>query len=75
MIRINRVRGSANTLPLPITLQPINREGKDDSYMSKFLLLEQTIREVKDTGDELIETETLDIETELLKWDLKETIE
>jgi hypothetical protein len=43
--------------------------------MSKFLLLEQRIREVKDTGDELIDTETLDIEAELLKWDLKETNE
>lgn len=43
--------------------------------MSKLSSLEQRIREVKDTGDELIDTETLDIETELLKWDLKETIE
>jgi hypothetical protein len=43
--------------------------------MSKLSHLEQRIREVKDTGDELIDTETLDIETELLKWDLKETIE
>jgi hypothetical protein len=43
--------------------------------MSKLSFLEQRIREVKDTGDELIDTETLDIETELLKWDLKETIE
>jgi hypothetical protein len=30
---------------------------------------------VKDTGDELIDMETPDIGTELLKWDLKETIE
>jgi hypothetical protein len=44
-------------------------------YMSKLSFLEQRIREVKDTGDELIDTETLDIETELLKWDLNETIE
>jgi hypothetical protein len=58
--------------PSPNILQPINREVKDDSYMSKFPLLEQRIREVKDTGDELIDTETLDIGTELLKWDLKE---
>ena len=43
--------------------------------MSKLSFLEQRIREVKDTGDELMDTETLDIETELLKWDLKETIE
>ena len=43
--------------------------------MSKFPPLEQRIREVKDTGDGLIDTEILDIETELLKWDLKETIE
>ena len=43
--------------------------------MSKLSFLEQRIREVKDTGDELIDTETLDIDTELLKWDLKETIE
>jgi hypothetical protein len=43
--------------------------------MSKLSFLEQRIREVKDIGDELIDTETLDIETELLKWDLKETIE
>ncbi len=48
--------------------------------MSKLSFLEgevkeERIREVKDTGDELIDTETLDIETELLKWDLKETIE
>jgi hypothetical protein len=43
--------------------------------MNKLSFLEQRIREVKDTGDELIDTETLDIETELLKWDLKETIE
>ena len=43
--------------------------------MSKLSFLEQKIREVKDAGDELIDTETLDIETELLKWDLKETIE
>ncbi len=43
--------------------------------MSKLSFLEQRIREVKNTGDELIDTETLDIETELLKWDLKETIE
>jgi hypothetical protein len=43
--------------------------------MSKLSFLEQRIREVKDTGDELIDMETLDIETELLKWDLKETIE
>ena len=45
------------------------------SRMSKLSFLEQRIREVKDTGDELMDTETLDIETELLKWDLKETIE
>jgi hypothetical protein len=37
--------------------------------------LDQRIQEVKDIGDELRDTETLDIETELLKWDLKETIE
>ena len=43
--------------------------------MSKLSFLEQRIREVKDTGDELIDTETLDIEIELLKWDLRETIE
>ena len=43
--------------------------------MSKLSFLEQRIREVKNTGDELIDTETLDIETESLKWDLKETIE
>ncbi len=43
--------------------------------MSKLSFLEQRIREVKNTGDELLDTETLDIETELLKWDLKETIE
>ena len=43
--------------------------------MSKLSFLEQRIREVKDTGDELLDTESLDIETELLKWDLKETIE
>ena len=43
--------------------------------MNKFPLLEKRIREVKDTGDELLDTESLDIETELLKWDLKETIE
>ena len=43
--------------------------------MSKLSFLEQRIREVKDTGDELIDTESLDIETELMKWDLKETIE
>ena len=43
--------------------------------MSKLSYLEQRIQEVKDTGDELVDTETLDIETELLKWDLKETIE
>jgi hypothetical protein len=43
--------------------------------MSKLSFLEQRIREVKDTGDELIDTETLDIETELMKWDLKETID
>jgi hypothetical protein len=43
--------------------------------MNKFQLLEQRIREVKDTGHELIDTESLDIETELLKWDLKETID
>ena len=43
--------------------------------MSKLSFLEQRIREVKDTGDELLDTETLDIETELLKWDLKETID
>jgi hypothetical protein len=43
--------------------------------MSKLSFLEQRIREVKDAEDELIDTETLDIETELLKWDLKETIE
>jgi hypothetical protein len=43
--------------------------------MSKLSFLEQRIREVKDTGDELIDTETFDIETELLRWDLKETIE
>jgi hypothetical protein len=43
--------------------------------MNKLSFLEQRIREVKDTGDELIDTESLDIETELLKWDLKETIE
>jgi hypothetical protein len=43
--------------------------------MSELSFLEQRIREVKDTGDELIDMGTLDIETELLKWDLKETIE
>jgi len=43
--------------------------------MSKLSHLDQRIQEVKDTGDELRDTETLDIETELLKWDLKETIE
>ena len=43
--------------------------------MNKFSFLEQRILEVKNTGDELIDTETLDIEIELLKWDLKETIE
>jgi hypothetical protein len=37
--------------------------------------LDQRIQEVKDIGDELRDTETLDIETELLKWDLKETFE
>jgi hypothetical protein len=64
------------THSLSIVLQPINREYEESaSYMSKLSFLEKRIREVKDTGDELIETETLDIETELLKWDLKETIE
>jgi hypothetical protein len=43
--------------------------------MSKMSFLEQRIQDVKDTGDELMDTETLDIETELLKWDLKEAIE
>ena len=63
------------THSLSIVLQPINREYEESaSYMSKLSFLEKRIREVKDTGDELIETETLDIETELLKWDLKETI-
>ena len=65
----------SDTLPLLIVLQPINREKESASYMNKLSFLEQRIREVKDTGDELIDTETLDIETELLKWDLKETIE
>ena len=55
---------------------PTNKSWREDgSYMSKSPLLERRILEVKDTGDELIDTESLDIETELLKWDLKETIE
>jgi hypothetical protein len=43
--------------------------------MSKLSFLEQRISQVKDTGYELIDTEILDIETELMKWDLKETID
>jgi hypothetical protein len=43
--------------------------------MNKLSFLEQRILEVKNTGDELMDTETLDIETESLKWNLKETIE
>jgi hypothetical protein len=35
--------------------------------MSKLSFLEQRIRQVKDTGDELIDTETLDIENRSTK--------
>jgi len=58
-----------------IVIQPIYCEWVNASYMSKLSHLDQRIQQVKDTGDELRDTETLDIETELLKWDLKETIE
>jgi len=45
------------THSLSIVLQPINREYEESaSYMSKLSFLEKRIREVKDTGDELIET-------------------